>query len=295
MCLPRLEGWLSGLKPMLSLRRMEGQVPAPTWAAHDCLSLQFQGHVPLKSYACTQVQIHTQFKKKFKEPYNWVTKKKIKLKKLTKCNLSYPIIFLHTVGFWNSFLIAILWHRTSLPCFFFFFYIIVSNLEGKIWILVKSKVGKWYYCLRGRDGWMGVGWEPGVYLAKKGGGQNSLLTRLKLTEMDQSKQRHLKAFVSWKWLSVAGLASLTADWSSAWPSGIPNTPDLSPDEPGLGALAFPCVPLLSSLTSPPYQCLSFLPGKGSGSLSWRMLLGNSFPANEECGLEGAGLGSLRGS
>lgn len=31
---------------------------------------------------------------------------------------------------------------------------------------------------------------------KKGGGQNSLLTRLKLTEMDQSKQRHLKAFVS---------------------------------------------------------------------------------------------------
>lgn len=44
---------------------------------------------------------------------------------------------------------------------------------------------------------MGVGWEPGVYLAKKkGGGQNSLLTRLKLTEMDQSKQRHLKAFVS---------------------------------------------------------------------------------------------------
>lgn len=123
-----------------------------------------------------------------------------------------------------------------------------------------------------RWGWVdggGVG-AGSLSSKKKGGGQNSLLTRLKLTEMDQSKQRHLKAFVSWKWLSVAGLASLTADWSSAWPSGIPNTPDLSPDEPGLGALAFPCVPLLSSLTSTSLA-MFILPTR---QREWRFVLEN---------------------
>lgn len=88
MCLPRLEGWLSGLKPMLSLRRMEGQVPAPTWAAHDCLSLQFQGHVPLKSYACTQVQMHTRFKKNLKNP-TIESQRKNKIKKKSQ-NATFP-------------------------------------------------------------------------------------------------------------------------------------------------------------------------------------------------------------
>ena len=39
-------------------------------------------------------------------------------------------------------------------------------------------------------------WEQRVYLTKKKKKGKCNLTRLKLTEMDQSKQRHLKAFVS---------------------------------------------------------------------------------------------------
>lgn len=41
-----------------------------------------------------------------------------------------------------------------------------------------------------------MGWELRVYLGEEKKNGKCTLTRLKLTEMDQSKQRHLKAFVS---------------------------------------------------------------------------------------------------
>lgn len=56
--------------------------------------------------------------------------------------------------------------------------------EVEVGVRVRVRVG------------VGVGWEQGVYLGKKKKKGKCTLTSLKLTEMDQSKQRHLKAFVS---------------------------------------------------------------------------------------------------
>lgn len=68
---------------------MEGQVPAPTWAAHDCLPLQFQGHVPLKSYAVLKYKcIHSLKKKKLKNP-TIESQRKNKIKKNSQ-NATFP-------------------------------------------------------------------------------------------------------------------------------------------------------------------------------------------------------------
>lgn len=68
--LSRLERRLCVLKRVPLLQKTEVQVPAPSWVAHDCLSLQFQGRALLKHCAGTQTPMPTQFLQIFKEPYN---------------------------------------------------------------------------------------------------------------------------------------------------------------------------------------------------------------------------------